>query len=95
MPPCAAPVWLRVGYSLVSTAVRARGPASTAARMPGAAGADDDDVVAVFDDHFKNSWITRCLRRRSAAHSVPSTSVNNIDSASSVFSQNLVESLRA
>src|SRR6201998_205767 len=34
MPPCAAPVWLRVGYSLVNTAVRTRGPASTAARIP-------------------------------------------------------------
>src|ERR1700758_545914 len=34
MPPWAAPVWLRVGYSLVRTAVRTRGPASTAARMP-------------------------------------------------------------
>src|SRR5262249_44877657 len=34
MPPCAAPVWLRVGYSLVSTAVRTRGPDSTAARIP-------------------------------------------------------------
>src|SRR6185369_11109098 len=34
IPPWAAPVWLRVGYSLVSTAVRTRGPASTAARIP-------------------------------------------------------------
>ena len=34
MPPCAAPVWERVGYSLVSTAVRDRWPASRAARMP-------------------------------------------------------------
>src|SRR5271156_4056550 len=34
MPPWAAPVWLRVGYSLVNTAVRTRGPASTAARIP-------------------------------------------------------------
>src|ERR1700742_2209454 len=34
MPPCAAPVCERVGYSLVSTAVRTRGPASMAARMP-------------------------------------------------------------
>ena len=34
MPPCAAPVWDRVGYSLVSTAVRLRLPDSSAARMP-------------------------------------------------------------
>src|SRR6185436_2565050 len=34
IPPWAAPVWLRVGYSLVRTAVRTRGPASTAARIP-------------------------------------------------------------
>src|SRR5664279_975137 len=34
MPPCAAPVWDRVGYSLVSTAVRARLPDSRAARIP-------------------------------------------------------------
>src|SRR6476661_4575341 len=34
MPPCAAPVCDRVGYSFVSTAVRARLPDSMAARMP-------------------------------------------------------------
>src|SRR5699024_4447011 len=34
MPPWAAPVCDRVGYSLVSTAVRARWPDSMAARMP-------------------------------------------------------------
>ncbi len=34
MPPCAAPVCERVGYSLEMTAVLAFGPASMAARMP-------------------------------------------------------------
>src|SRR5437879_92362 len=34
MPPWAAPVWERVGYSLVSTAVRLRFVDSMAARMP-------------------------------------------------------------
>src|SRR3954447_24902267 len=34
MPPWAAPVCDRVGYSLVSTAVRARWPDSMAARIP-------------------------------------------------------------
>src|SRR4029453_14814318 len=34
MPPWAAPVWERVGYSLVMTAVRARLEASRAARRP-------------------------------------------------------------
>src|SRR3954447_18540156 len=34
MPPCAAPVCDRVGYSLVRTAVRVRWPDSSAARMP-------------------------------------------------------------
>src|SRR4029453_18056632 len=34
MPPCAAPVWERVGYSFEMTAVRAPGPASIAARIP-------------------------------------------------------------
>src|SRR5512132_2645132 len=34
MPPWAAPVWERVGYSLVITAVRARREASSAARRP-------------------------------------------------------------
>src|SRR5512132_552801 len=34
MPPWAAPVWERVGYSLVITAVRARRDASSAARRP-------------------------------------------------------------
>src|SRR3954463_10436957 len=34
MPPWAAPVCERVGYSLVSTAVRARWPDSMAARIP-------------------------------------------------------------
>ena len=34
MPPCAAPVCERVGYSFEMTAVFAPGPASIAARMP-------------------------------------------------------------
>ncbi len=34
MPPWAAPVWERVGYSFVMTAVFAFGPASIAARIP-------------------------------------------------------------
>src|SRR5699024_12260427 len=34
IPPCAAPVCERVGYSFVSTAVRVRCPASLVARMP-------------------------------------------------------------
>ena len=51
MPPCAATVWLRVGKTLLMQAVlqpcdgHARGRA-----QPGAAGADDDDVVAVIGD---------------------------------------------
>ncbi len=34
MPPCAAPVCERVGYSFEMTAVFAPGPASMAARIP-------------------------------------------------------------
>src|SRR5512139_2666944 len=34
MPPCAVPVWERVGYSLVSTATLPTWPSSRAARRP-------------------------------------------------------------
>ena len=46
MPPWAATVWLRVGNTLVMQAVFS--PSSVVpkvARRPGAAGADDDDVI--------------------------------------------------
>ena len=51
IPPCAATVWLRVGKTLVTQAVFS--PFSAApmvARRPGAAGADDDDVIDMVDD---------------------------------------------
>ena len=53
MPPWAAPVWLRVGYSLVSTAVGA-GPGLDGGPHAGPAGPDDDDVVAMFNNHWSS-----------------------------------------
>ena len=47
MPPCAAPVCERVGYSLVMTAVLALGAGLDRGAHAGAAGTHDDDVVAV------------------------------------------------
>ena len=53
-PPCAATVCERVGNTLESTATRRFACASpSAARMPGAAGADDDRVE-----------LSRCYRHR-------------------------------
>src|SRR6201999_1290293 len=56
MPPCAAPVWLRVGYSLVRTAVRTRGPASTAARIPA-------PPAPTITTSYRCCWITGRLSR--------------------------------
>src|SRR6201997_2473773 len=56
MPPWAAPVWLRVGYSLVSTAVRTRGPASTAARIPA-------PPAPTITTSYRCCWITGRLSR--------------------------------
>ena len=53
MPPCAATVWLRVGNTLVMQATFSPSfAASSVARRPGAAGADDDDVEGVIDDRI-------------------------------------------
>ena len=51
IPPCAATVWLRVGKTLVMQAVFRPlfGRAHRRAKA-GAAGADDDDVIAMVDD---------------------------------------------
>src|SRR5271166_2016915 len=56
MPPWAAPVWLRVGYSLVRTAVRTRGPASTAARIPA-------PPAPTITTSYRCCWITGRLSR--------------------------------
>src|ERR1700752_4846097 len=56
MPPWAAPVWLRVGESLVSTAVRTRGPASTAARIPA-------PPAPTITTSYRCCWITGRLSR--------------------------------
>ena len=58
-----------------------------------AAGADDDDVVAMFLNHRTVPSHEMFASKVSSTY-VPSTRVKAIDSASSVFSQNRVESLR-
>jgi hypothetical protein len=56
MPRCAATVWLRVGKTLVTQAVRKPEAAMRGARP----GADDHDVKAAFDDFvgFGNRFIS-------------------------------------